>query len=428
MCFLERLGYKKVINSFTVTGWRQYLAIICKQAKVHQKPKIGRISKMDQIRENRGSNSIFTVKYNLYQRPLTLALGPLLLILAVVFPHMLMAKAFDFPATSNDDENQSEITIYSVTDVDIFQGIIADFQVIFPDIAIVYHELQSLELFERIQKESLDDGETADIAISSAMDLHMKLANDGFAEPVEISTAQEMPSWSLWRNEVFGFTSEPAVTIYNKTYFENYPLPKTRAEMENFLAERHSDLFGRIATYDIERSGLGFLFMAVYSERYKGIWDLVKSLGANGVKLSTSSTAIINNVSSGKYVLGYNVLGSYALARLQNSPDLGILYPQDYTTVLSRLALIPKAAKSQEAGKLFLEYLLSERGQTVLTQDAKMNAVHPAVQSTGPEEILAGQQQSSMQPIKVGPGLLVYLDQVKRRKTINQWNKALRGE
>ncbi len=336
------------------------------------------------------------------------------------------AKAYDFPAISGKENNV--ITIYSVTDVDIFQDIIADFQQIFPDISIIYHDLQSLELYERIQEETLKDKVTADIAISSAMDLQMKLANDGFAQPVEISTAQEMPSWSQWRNEVFGFTSEPAVTIYSKKYFENHALPKTRLELQRFLAERHADLFGRIATYDIERSGVGFLFMGVDSERYKGIWNLVKSFGANGVKLSTNSSAIINNVNSGKYVIGYNVLGSYALARLDSSSNLGILYPEDYTTVLSRLALIPKAAKSKETGKLFLEYLLSERGQKLLTNSAKLSAVHPAVKASGPEEILDAQARSNLQPIKVGPGLLVYLDQVKRRKTINQWNKSLRGE
>ncbi|MFD2205376.1 ABC transporter substrate-binding protein [Kiloniella antarctica] len=361
-----------------------------------------------------------------------LNLSFLALSLSILCSSNLYAKAFDFPAPvptpGSDQSEEININIYSVTDVDIFQGIIEDFQDIFPEIAITYHELQSLELYERIQKESLEQGVTADIAISSAMDLHMKLANDGFAQTVEISSAQDMPSWSLWRNEVFGFTSEPAVTIYNKSYFKDHPLPKNRRELADFLAERHSDLFGRIATYDIERSGVGFLFMAVDSERYKGIWDLVRTFGANGVKLYSSSNAIINNVSSGKFVIGYNVLGSYAQASLQTSADLGILYPEDYTTVLSRLALIPKAAKSTESGKLFLEYLLSERGQNVLTHSAKMNAVHPAVEPQGPKEILAAQARSSMQPIKVGPRLLVYLDQVKRRKTINKWNKALRGE
>ncbi|WP_162937891.1 ABC transporter substrate-binding protein [Kiloniella sp. EL199] len=348
------------------------------------------------------------------------------IIASQLIPYTVQAKAFDFPAVSGKENNV--ITIYSVTDVDIFQGTIADFQELFPDISIIYHDLQSLELYERIQEETLNNNITADIAISSAMDLQMKLANDGFAQRVEISTAQEMPPWSQWRNEVFGFTSEPAVTIYNKEYFKDRQLPKTRLEMQRFLAERPSDLFGRIATYDIERSGVGFLFMGVDSERYKGIWNLVKSFGANGVKLSTSSTAIINNVNSGKYVIGYNVLGSYALARLESSPNLGILYPEDYTTVLSRLAIIPKAAKSKESGKLFLEYLLSERGQQLLATSAKLNAVHPAIKSSGPEEILAAQTRSNLQPIKVGPGLLVYLDQVKRRKTINQWNKSLRGE
>ncbi|MCZ4280228.1 ABC transporter substrate-binding protein [Kiloniella laminariae] len=355
----------------------------------------------------------------------------LLIIIAGSLPTQVNAKVFSFPATNQSSNNTAsapaEIIIYSSTDVDIFQGVIEDFQSTLPGISVTYHELQSLELYERIQEESNAGQKTADLAISSAMDLQMKLANDGFAQPVDLSSAQNMPSWSIWRNEAFGVTFEPSVIIYNKKYFTPQTLPRNRTELLNFLEKRPADLFGRIATYDIERSGLGYLFLAVDAEKYSATWDLVRAMGLNGVKLYSSSSAIIENVSSGKFVLGYNVLGSYALSRLESSPDLGILLPEDYTVVFSRIALIPKAAKTSSLGVIFLDYLLSEHGQRVMVETAKLNAIHPDINLPLGQMNLSDTSKNNMIPIKVGPGLLVYLDQAKRGRIIRKWNSTLRG-
>ncbi|WP_020593407.1 ABC transporter substrate-binding protein [Kiloniella laminariae] len=356
-----------------------------------------------------------------------------ILLIMAAFSHTkeISAKVFSFPApkqgATDTTSPPAEVVIYSSTDVDVFQGVIEDFQTTLPGISVIYHELQSLELYERIQDESSSGQQTADLAISSAMDLQMKLANDGFAQPVELSSAQNMPTWSVWRNEAFGVTFEPSVIIYNKQYFNQHPLPKNRTELLNFLEKRPADIFGRIATYDIERSGLGYLFLAVDAEKYSATWDLVRAMGLNGVKLYSSSSAIIENVSSGKFVLGYNVLGSYALSRMESSPELGILLPEDYTVVFSRIALVPKTARAPALGVVFLDYLLSEHGQSVMVETAKLNAIHPDINLPLGQMSLSDTSRNNMIPIKVGPGLLVYLDQAKRGRIIRKWNSTLRG-
>ena len=53
---------------------------------------------------------------------------------------------------------------------------------------------------------------------------------------------------------------------------------------------------------------------------------------------------MMERVSSGENLIGYNILGSYAEARAKNDPSLGIAYPKDYVLVLSRVSFISRRA------------------------------------------------------------------------------------
>ncbi|RED52112.1 ABC transporter substrate-binding protein [Aestuariispira insulae] len=323
------------------------------------------------------------------------------------------------------NERPERIVVYSTADHSAVRELILDFQSLNPTIAVHYHELQSLELYNRILREIEREVPTADLAISSAMDLQMKLANDGLAQRVNVPSASSMPEWAVWRNEAFGITFEPSVILYHRPSFQNRPLPKNRTELIDFLLENRSELQGRIATYDIEKSGLGYLFLARDDRQFSATWELVRAMGLTQVALFPSSSQIINQVASGKAILGYNVLGSYAASQIDNHPDLGIILPEDYTVVFSRIALVPKGARAPEAGRLFLEYLMSEHGQRVMADTAQFNAIHPAVQGPHTAQGLQGMNRNNLRPIKVGPGLLVYLDQAKRRRILEQWQRAL---
>lgn len=346
-----------------------------------------------------------------------------------------LAKEFRYPALKNEiidqtspetiEEHLRELRIYSTTDNDAMKDVIKDFQKRYPLMMVKYHEMQSLELYKRIITDNINNVQSADIAISSAMDLQMKLANDGYARRVDVNFDKDLPNWAVWRNEVFGTTLEPCVIIYHKPYFTDKPLPQNRSDLISFLETNRFALYGKVATYDIEKSGLGYMFLTRDDSQFSGTWDLVRALGLSGVKLFSQSSKIIDGVSSGKLKLGYNVLGSYAISQLADNPDLGVILPEDYTILFSRLALIPKAAASADAGRLFLEYLLSERGQQQISTKAQLNAIHPDVKS--PHQLLNSlhTENSSLRPIKVGPGLLVYLDQLKRLKILERWKKTL---
>lgn len=92
--------------------------------------------------------------------------------------------------------------------------------------------------------------------------------------------------------------------------------------------------------------------------------------------------------------------------------------------MISRLALIPKTARHPNAAKLWMDYLLSKRGQTLLADKAELASVRKDVEGEHSSEKLRAQLGSAIKPVVVGPGLLTYLDQAKRLAFLKQWREA----
>lgn len=325
------------------------------------------------------------------------------------------------------DQNVRTLTIYSSLDENLSQPLLEAYQDKNPNIRIHFHDLQSLEIYERTIAETDTDNQTADILISSAMDLQVKLANDGYAQRSNV-VAPSWPDWAIWQRSVFGLTFEPSVIVYHKPSFDTLDVPLNRGQLSQLLTDSADEFYQRIGTYDIERSGLGFLFLARDAEHSRDIWQLVGAMGAAGVKLYSSSSSILERVVDGRLALGYNILGSYANGWTENHPNLGIIMPEDYTVVMSRTALIPSAAVEPELGKDFLNYLMSLEGQTIMANELKLAVLHPDVE--GPNTVSQFRETfgARLQPVPIGPGLVVYLDQVKRARFIERWNQTLRGE
>ncbi|MBL1406581.1 MAG: iron ABC transporter [Hyphomicrobiales bacterium] len=331
-----------------------------------------------------------------------------------------------FPALNGEGDSRF-LKVYSSLDEDASKPLIAAFQKENPDVSVRYNDLQSLEIYERVIRETDEDNSTADLVFSSAMDLQVKLVNDGYAQTVRNSLSSNWPNWAQWRSAAYGLTFEPSVVVYHKPSFIGRSLPENRSDLAALLKSDETRLYGKIATYDIERSGLGFLFLARDQEHNRAIWDLVTTLGEAGVKLYSNSSAILERVADGRFLMGYNILGSYAESWVLKHPDLGIIMLKDYTVVMSRIALIPKAARNADLGKAFLAFLMSEKGQTIMAKEVKLPALNPNV--TGKNTAVAMRERlgSQLRPITIGPGLIAYLDQVKRARFLSRWNAALRG-
>jgi iron(III) transport system substrate-binding protein len=320
-------------------------------------------------------------------------------------------------------EKEGRLSIYSTTDAREVGPLLKDFCALYPGIKVDYADLNSTELYSRFVAEVAAREGSADLLWSAAMDLQIKLVNDGYAQAHASPEKPNLPDWAIWKNEAYGVTAEPIVFVYNRRLMPADQVPQNHSDLEKLL-RTHTDTYtGKIATYNPERSGTGFLYITQDVQASRDTWALVRAMGRTRLKLYTSTGAMMEKVASGEHLLAYNMIGSYALERQITDPNLGIVVPNDYTLIMSRIALIPAEARNPNAAKVFLDYLLSGRGQKQLA-DRHMVPVRSDVQTPQGPQPLANRTRA----IRVGPALLANLDQITRLRFLKDWRAALKDE
>lgn len=324
-------------------------------------------------------------------------------------------------------KKEGKLIVYSTTDTALIKPLIKDFEAEYPGVNVEYNDMNSTELYNRFISENAANSTSADVVWSSAMDLQVKFVNDGYAASYESPEISSIPKWAHFQSQAYGTTYEPLVFVYNKRLVKPEEVPHTRAEFIKLLKTNPAKFKGKVTTFDIEKSGVGFnLLTQDYRVGGSSIWSLVKAMGECDVKLQSSAGAMMERISSGENLIGYNILGSYAFAKAKKDPSLGYVYPNDYTQVISRLVLISKKAKSPNAARLWVDYLLSKRGQTILANQSDLFSIRNDVQGEASMASLNKQLGGSAKPIQVGTGLLVYLDQAKRLEFLRNWQTALK--
>ncbi|PHV11059.1 ABC transporter substrate-binding protein [Chitinimonas sp. BJB300] len=356
-------------------------------------------------------------------------LKPALLAIALANPLTIFAAvptgySASYQSTIDAAGREGKLTIYATTDIKLVQPLIADFRSLYPGVQVEYNDVNSTELFNRYVSETAAGGASADVLWSSAMDMQVKLVNDGYALQYNTPEAPGLPEWAHWRNEIFGTTFEPVTIVYNKRLVAPADVPKTHGDLVKLLQSKPDQFRDKVTTYDVEKSGAGFLFATQDSKINPSFWQLAAALGATGVKLQSSTGTMMERISSGENLIGYNILGSYALTRAKKDPNIGVVLPTDYTVIISRLMMISKTAKSPNAAKLWVDYVLSKRGQLILSDKAELFTVRKDLNADAAGMNVYANVKSVLKPVPVGPGLLVFLDQAKRLDFMKQWRAA----
>ncbi|HTK00660.1 MAG TPA: extracellular solute-binding protein [Bordetella sp.] len=314
------------------------------------------------------------------------------------------------------------LVIAGTTDTPAAAPLIVAFQARQPDIAVEYREMGSRELYEATVSGKLQD---ADMLISSAADLQIRLANDGYAMRYDAPGADRLPPWAVWRDEVFGFAFEPAVIVYNPRRFTEATVPRSRQELLRLLETEREKLHGRVGTYDISRSSVGQVLAEEDEQVSSNFWGLTNALGQVGVRLSATTADILDAIERDELDIGYNVLGSYALARQAAGRGVGVIFPQDYVLVLPRSALIARHAPHPDLGRAFIDWLLSPAGQTEI---ANVSGLGPMVDDGGAgrnTDTVLTRTQGIVQPVVLGPALLVGLDRQRHARFVQNWTRLV---
>jgi iron(III) transport system substrate-binding protein len=323
-------------------------------------------------------------------------------------------------------KKEGTVSIYSTTDGAEVTALLSGFRAAFPGVNVEYADQNSTELYNRFISEAAAGGGTADLLWSSAMDLQVKLVNDGYALEYVSAENALLPAWANWKNQAYGTTAEPVAFVYNTRLVPEADVPRTHAALAKLLTDKTATYKGKVTSYDPERSGVGFLFIAQDAQiDNDALWKLAKAIGKAEAKLYTSSGAMMERIASGEHLIGFNMIGSYAAERRKKDPTYGVVLPTDFTLVMSRIAFIPKAAKHPAAAKLFLDYLLSRAGQAAMAERSIAPIRTDMAEVSA--KLFSDAQPAALKPIKVGPELLTYLEQTKRLKFLRDWKNAMKG-
>lgn len=306
----------------------------------------------------------------------------------------------------------NEIRIVSSTDIDVFQPVIEGYIREHPSIAIRYIVSPSQGLYDAVARE----GEVFDLVISSAMDLQMKLANDGLTQPLRQDIITARPAWARWRDRLVGVAQEPAVVLLaDEALAGGLPVPRTRRDLINLLRDNPDRFRGRIGTYDPAVAGAGYLFAAQDARMSDTFWRLAEVMGRLDAKLYCCSGEMIADVQTKRILMAYNVLGSYLPRDKVAKEGFEVIELEDFTITLLRTALVPSNAPRPGLAQDFLAFLVSPAGQRLLTERAGLPPIDPGVYTERPH----------LRPIRLDPGLLAQLDKLTRARFLEEWRAAM---
>lgn len=318
------------------------------------------------------------------------------------------------------------VRVLAAADRHAVQPLIDDFERRHANLRVDYIELGSLALHERFLLQQDDAPARADVLWSSAMDLQIKLVNDGHALRHESPHAARLPKWAIWKHEAYGTTLEPVGIVVNRQLLASTEVPRTHAALTALLLADVPRWRGRVATFNIERAGLGFLIAAQDALATPRHWELVRALGRCQASLHADTQSMLDSVAAGHTLLAHNVLGSYAEIFARERPELEVVYLEDYTLVVSRVAFIARTAPNPQGARLWLDHLLSAPGQRLLAEAGGLRGVRSDSAAAATAAALAPRLGRAFRPIALGPGLLAHLDQSQRQAFLKRWNQALR--
>ena len=332
--------------------------------------------------------------------------------------------------SNQGDGNEDALVIYGAAYLSEMKPLLDDFQRRNPDITVRYQAMSSNVLDAHIRDQKPDQ---PDITISSVMDLQLRLVNDGYALPYQINVAGYgsqsgiVPHWSQWRNELFGFSYEPAVIVFNESFLEGKEVPLSRVELLSFIRLHSDELMGKIGLFDIRDVGIGYLLWSFERAQTSNYGQFLELFNLHQARTFDSSASMLQALTDGDIAIAYNIMGSYANSWESKHKDVVIVAANDYTPVIIRTAFINKTTPRLEQAQAFIDYLFSYSGQKLMAKETNMPPVRTDIKSAKSAAVLREQFANQLKPLPLDVSLLIFSDQSKKSLVITEWESALKS-
>jgi ABC-type Fe3+ transport system substrate-binding protein len=160
----------------------------------------------------------------------------------------------------------------------------------------------------------------------------------------------------------FGFAASGYGIMYNTRYMRanDLPIPKEWDDLKK------PQFFGHVGISAPSRSGTTHLTIEtiLQGEGWDKGWASILEIGGNFASVSDRSFGVPDAVNSGQYGVGI-VIDFFGLSAKASGFPVDFVYPTVTTIVPANIGIIA-GARNANAAKAFIEFLLSDEGQTLL--------------------------------------------------------------
>lgn len=248
------------------------------------------------------------------------------------------------------------VTVYMPSPAGLANKLAADFEAK-TGIEVRTFQGTTGEILARLETEQANP--VADVVILASWSDGLSMKESGQLESYVPANADKMvPGWIDDDSCLFGYSASAVGVIYNTLIY-----PELDADWAELADSQYRN---DIAIPDPELSGACKDFVAGFVNAYG--WDTFEALGANGMVVPGANKAALEAVTTGEVGILLAGVDYNAYSSIAKGEPLAIYYPASGTVVNPRPAMIMKTAPEMDNAKLFVDYLLSDDAQRMVTE------------------------------------------------------------
>lgn len=275
----------------------------------------------------------------------------------------------DYQAVVDASQAEKGLIIYSNMADNNWAPLIQGFQEKYPWIKVETLDLGSGTVHSRYEAEAGSGSRSADILVSGANDRWASYGVDG-GKLLEYKSPElsQLPDFANPYPGVNVLSADPLVITYNAALLSEDQRPTGMKSLVEDAVATPANFDGKITTYDAARNSFGLAAWYSYmNKKGEAGWNDLRQIGKM-IRGETSGGPMNEKIATGEYVVGIAVSGITIFPRLEQPGGeiLGFAFPDDGTIMMLRGMGIPKDAANPNSAKLFVDYALSNEGQTLV--------------------------------------------------------------
>ena len=269
------------------------------------------------------------------------------------------SSAAPAPSASEPVKLSGKVVVYMPSPAGLADKIAAGFE---SQTGVKVEQFQGTtgEILARLEAEKANPVADVVILASWADGLSM-VADDQLMAYVPQNADKMVPEFKEAGNMIYGTSATAVGVIYNTTIF-----PTLSADWDELADVKYKD---QLAIPDPEKSGSCKDFLSGYlnSKGEEKGWATWEALAKNGMVSPGANKAALEAVTTGEKGILIAGVDYNAYASKAKGEPLDIYYPLGGTIVNPRPAMILKTSPNTDNAKAFMDYLLSDEAQKLVT-------------------------------------------------------------